>query len=97
VPTWETTARFEKDIRALGSDQLGRFRTCIAEKFVAGLSDPPFLPGLRVKGVQGYPGVFEMTWAPDGRATFEYGEEIEPAEPHIVWRRVGTHDIFYAP
>jgi len=25
--------------------------------------------GLRVKGAQGYPGVFEMTWADNGRAT----------------------------
>lgn len=32
-----------------------------------------------------------MTWAADGRATFEYGQEIRPGEPHIIWRRIGTH------
>ncbi len=47
--------------------------------------------GLRVKGIQGAAGLFEMTWAPDGRATFEYGDAVIGAEPHIVWRRVGTH------
>jgi len=47
--------------------------------------------------VQGYPGVWEMTWAPDGRATFEYGDELHPGEQHIIWRRIGTHGIFRKP
>jgi hypothetical protein len=38
-----------------------------------------------------------MTWAADGRATFEYGQEIRPGEPHIIWRRIGTHDVFRQP
>jgi hypothetical protein len=38
-----------------------------------------------------------MSWAPDGRATFEYGDEVHPGQPHIVWRRVGTHSIFRRP
>lgn len=35
-----------------------------------------------------------MTWASDGRAIFHYGDEIHPGEPHIIWLRIGTHDIF---
>ena len=54
-------------------------------------------PGLRVKGVRGYEGVFEMTWAPNGRATFNYGEARLPGHPHIVWRRIGSHDILRRP
>lgn len=42
-------------------------------------------------------GVYELTWAPDGRATFEYGPEQRPGEPHIIWRRTGTHEILKAP
>ena len=38
-----------------------------------------------------------MTWAPNGRATFEYGDEITKGEPHVVWRRVGTHDVLDQP
>jgi hypothetical protein len=38
-----------------------------------------------------------MTWAPDGRATFEYGDEIQPGEAHIIWRRIGTHSVFRQP
>lgn len=53
--------------------------------------------GLRVKGVRGHPGVYEMTWADDGRATFNYGKPHRPGEPHITWRRIGTHDILSNP
>ncbi len=56
-----------------------------------------FRKGLRVKGIQGASGVFEMTWADNGRATFEYGEAKVEDEPHIIWRRVGTHAIFTKP
>ncbi|HEV2755352.1 MAG TPA: hypothetical protein VG318_06200 [Actinomycetota bacterium] len=47
--------------------------------------------------MQGARNVYEMTWAPNGRATFEYGDERIEGEPHVVWRRVGTHDIFDRP
>jgi hypothetical protein len=47
-----------------------------------------FRPGLRVKTVQGWPGVWEMTWEPDGRATFEYGPEQRPGEPQ--WSGAGS-------
>jgi len=26
-----------------------------------------------------------------------YGEEIRPGEPHVIWRRAGTHDLFRQP
>ncbi|WP_281288337.1 hypothetical protein [Haloactinospora alba] len=35
-----------------------------------------------------------MTWAPDGRATWQYGDEQRPGIVHVIWRRVGTHAIF---
>jgi hypothetical protein len=46
----------------------------------------------------GHPGIFEVTRAmPNGRATFEYGSAIIPSESHIVWRRIGGHEIFVNP
>lgn len=54
--------------------------------------------GLRVKGVQGTDGVYELTWnlrRPDGRATWEW-IEID-GKPAIQWRRVGSHEIFKDP
>lgn len=62
--------------------------------FVADLeSGDGFRSALRVKGIRGATGLFELTWADDGRATFSYGTSIKPGEPHIVWHRIGTHDI----
>ncbi|MET9197066.1 hypothetical protein ABZX60_27665 [Streptomyces olivaceus] len=43
------------------------------------------------------PGVYELTWAPDGRATWSYGREIVAGLPHILWHRIGTHSILDRP
>jgi hypothetical protein len=32
-----------------------------------------------------------------GRATFEYAAEVRPGEPHVIWRRIGTHSVFRRP
>ena len=59
---------------------------------------PAWPASLRVKSVQGHPGIWEMTWSfagPDGRATFEF-IEID-GEPAIRWRRIGDHRIFEPP
>lgn len=54
-------------------------------------------PGLRVHRVETHPGVWSLTWAPDGRATFMYGQEIRPGQPHVIWRRIGSHAIYDNP
>ena len=55
-------------------------------------------PGLRVKRVRTEKQeVWEMTRAPDGRALFEYGPTQRPGHKHIIWRRIGTHDILREP
>lgn len=44
------------------------------------------------------PGLWEMTWSfsgPDGRATFEF--ITLDGEPHVRWRRIGTHAIYTSP
>ncbi len=94
MPTYGKTGRFIKDHAALSPEDRKRFKLAV-EKFVGDLkAKRPFREGLRVKGVRGAEGIFEMTWADDGRATFEYGEEHVEGEPHVIWRRVGTHDVF---
>jgi hypothetical protein len=67
--------------------------------FVAALreSPPAFPAALRIHRVQGSAGIWEVTFAPDGRATFEYGDEIVAGEPHIIWRRVGHHEVLSEP
>jgi hypothetical protein len=90
-------ARFGEDFDALLPKEQDAFLRA-ASQFVDDMkSGAGFRKGLRVKGVRGAPGIFEMTWADDGRATFEYGEPVIPGESHVVWRRVGTHAIFGRP
>jgi hypothetical protein len=97
MPTYLTLPRFQKDLDQLSADDKERFRQAVA-RFIEDLKrGGAFRPGLRIRGVQGAPGIYEMTWAPDGRATFHYGEPIKEGERHVVWRRVGTHAILSAP
>ncbi len=96
MPTYAQTDRFRRDFAKLTPAQKADFRAA-AVKFVADLQAGQFRPELRVTGVQGTKDVFEMTWADDGRATFEYGTPARAGETHVVWRRVGSHDIFARP
>lgn len=97
MPTFAWLPRFGADFDRLRPAQHAAFLAAVA-LFVDDLrAGERFRTGLRVKGVKGAPGISEMTWAPDGRATFQYGELVRPGEAHIVWRRVGTHDIFGTP
>jgi hypothetical protein len=96
LPTHDELQRFRNDYRALNDAQRAAFRAAL-RVFVDGLRSGRFDPRLHIKRVQGAPGVWEMTWAPDGRATFQYGPELRPGEPHVIWRRVGTHALFREP
>jgi hypothetical protein len=56
-----------------------------------------FRSSLRIKAVQGHTSIFEMTWDIDGRATLAFGDEQQPGEAHVLWRRIGGHDILKNP
>lgn len=68
-----------------------------AKKLADDLNRGRIRAGLRLKRVAGTDGIWEMTWAEDGRATFEYGEEVRQGHKHVVWRRVGTHAVLRRP
>lgn len=96
MPTYQARPRFLRDFKSLTREQATAWEEAL-DLFIACLRRGSFDPKLRVKRVQGYPGVWEMSWAPDGRATFEYGSELRIGEQHIIWRRIGTHGIFRQP
>jgi hypothetical protein len=97
LPTYAWLARFGKDFDGLTREQQALFLVAVAQ-FVEDLQrQRNFRKGLRVKGIRGASGMFEMTWAVDGRATFEYGESTTSGERHVIWRRIGTHNIFDKP
>jgi hypothetical protein len=94
VPTYERLRRFDRDYDGLWGDEKEAFKAAI-RNFVEDLErGKGFRKALRVKGVQGSPGLSEVTWAEDGRATFSYGDSIRQGEPHVIWRRAGGHEIF---
>jgi hypothetical protein len=96
-PTYEATVGFAREFARLSREQDRAFRQAIA-KLVAALRDGREPPNsLRIKRVQGAKGVWELSYSGDGRATFRYGTEIKSGERHIVWLRVGGHDILVRP
>lgn len=55
-----------------------------------GLPPPPL-----VQKMSGYD-VYEVRWAPNGRATF-HQEQGDQGTLIVVWRRIGDHDILKQP
>jgi hypothetical protein len=98
VPTFERLARFDREFRRLPRE-LQRAFLAMLPLFVAALKEEPpaFPPALRVHRVQGATGIWEITFAPDGRATFQYGDQVLAGEPHVIWRRIGHHGALDEP
>ncbi|MFD7868175.1 hypothetical protein [Streptomyces sp. NPDC059783] len=98
MPTFETLPRFTTDLHHLTPAQRHRFRRVVLDAFVPDLrTNCRFRPGLRIKRVRCAPGVYELTWAPPGRATWSYGRAVVTGLPHVVWHRIGTHSILDRP
>ena len=92
MATFETLPHFEASWQKLTREQQAAFRTVVLEAFEPDLVAPnhPFRRTLRVRSVAGHPGLFEMTWSHNGRATFSYGPEREAGQPHVVWQDIVT-------
>jgi len=97
LPTYAWLARFGADFDALSPERQSASLATVGQFVDDLVRGEGFRNGLRVKGVKGAAGVFEMTWAGDGRATFEYGDPVVEGQPHVIWRRVGPHFIFDQP
>ena len=97
MPTHEESSQFLREFARLTPAKQALFLAAVREMVEDLKAGQPFRAGLRVKSVQKARNVYEMTWAPDGRATFHYGAEHVPGEPHIVWRRIGDHRILDRP
>jgi hypothetical protein len=65
VPTYQPRLRFLRDFKSLSAEQEAAWEKAL-DLFIACLRRGRFEPSLRVKRVQGYPGVWEMTWPPTG-------------------------------
>jgi hypothetical protein len=92
VPTFELSAQFRRDYARLTPTQRADFRRAVLA-LVADLRTGRFRKGLRVHRLPPSP-LWSMAWAPNGRATFRLGRREDTGEPHVVWWRIGTHDIY---
>jgi hypothetical protein len=101
---YETTPAFDADFQRLKPECRAEFREVLRTKFIpacaALVADPAAVwpKSLRVKSVQGAPGILEVTWSfasPDGRATFELVTVDD--ELRCRWHRIGDHDVFKDP
>lgn len=80
---YNRSKRFERNFKKLPQEIKDAFYNQFKE-FHA--SHPLMHPSLRVKGVQGKKGIYEITVTMDIRATFEYIED------GVLFRNIGNHD-----
>ena len=99
---YERTASAKADWERLSEQERRLFLEAVREMNQAAGPHPrriPHFPAhMRVEQLEGYPGIYEMTWSfsgPDGRATFELFSES--GEVGIRWRRIGDHRVFNNP
>ena len=98
MPTFDRLALFKREYRRLTPEQQARFKVTVA-KLIAALSQtPPRVPGEPlVNPLAGHRGVYELRFAPDGRATFTFAPPVREGNPHVIWRRIGGHDVLDRP
>jgi hypothetical protein len=97
VPTFDVRVSFWDDYRKLTREQRELFRKARRE-FIEDCDGGRFRPSLRVHPMRSHNGIWEMTWeGNDGRATFAWGPEQSPGKRHVIWRRVGGHEIYANP
>lgn len=105
---FKTTPAFDSDFDQLKQDEKRMFRNAVkkfneaCERWVESRGSTRWPAALRVKDVEGAPGIWEMTWSfsgPDGRATWQWDtvEDEDGTHPAVLWRRVGNHATFRDP
>jgi hypothetical protein len=93
--TFFGTVGFMRGFRSLSEDMQAKFISA-AKQFSDELDKGNgFSRGLRVKKLQGRNNEWELTYAPDGRAVFQYGPEVRPGVKHVDWLSIGTHDDLF--
>ncbi len=96
MPTYELEALFLRQFAGLTDEQTFLVGVAMA-RFIADVrAGQGFRRGLRIRGLARRPGEYELTWAPDGRAVFRYGDSVRDGETHVVWLRIGSHDVLDA-
>ena len=96
MPTFDVRDTFWRDYKNLTRDEKAAFLVAVG-KFVTRPQGRAPARWFAYSGACRVPQLLRDDMGPDGRAIFELGPEVRQGEQHIVWRRVGTRDIFDAP
>ena len=92
MPTWKATIRFRREFEKLAPAQQAAFHAAVG-LFVEGLRTGKVSPSLRLHKVT-HTHLWSISWAKDGRATFEFRTGPVEGEVHVLWRRIGGHEIY---
>ncbi|MCS6845101.1 MAG: hypothetical protein NZ528_12390 [Caldilineales bacterium] len=86
---WEAYAALPADIKEQARQAFRRFQE--------GAANPPFHPSLRIRKMQGHPGIWEGHITLHYVFTFHIEEDLDTGETIFVFRNIGTHDIYRRP
>jgi mRNA-degrading endonuclease YafQ of YafQ-DinJ toxin-antitoxin module len=65
--------------------------------FQEGASSPPFHPSLRIRKMQGHPGIWEGHVTLEIVFTFHVEQDADTGETIFVFRNIGSHEIYRRP
>jgi hypothetical protein len=86
-----------REYRALSHQDKLAFRRA-RDRFVAALmADRIPEAGLGIEEMAGHPHIYEFHFSGGGRATFHYGTSARGRNAHVIWRRIGGHEIYREP
>lgn len=96
MPYYDSLPLFDKEFSKLAPEQRRAFMAAvrkIIDSLTAGQGFPS--PPL-VQKMSAY-NLYEVRWAADGRATFEYAYDAALQAHKVLWRRIGDHKILTQP
>lgn len=98
MATYSSTNSFQRDFAGLDPRYQERFKALAKERFSPAIdAGPPYPADLRMIPMSGEDGIRELTVDRDIRATWEFGEPVHDGVPHVIWRRIGNHDVYRNP
>lgn len=88
-PFWKAYARLPEDVKESARQAFLLFQK--------GAARPPFHPSLRIRKMQGHPGIWEGHVTLETVFTFHIEEDPDSEEAVFVFRNIGSHDIYRRP
>jgi len=96
MPYYTSLPTFDREFKKLTAEEKLAFMATV-RKLIQSLSSGQGIPGLPlIRKLSGY-NLYELRWAADGRATFEYAYDSTLQANKVIWRRVGDHSVLNNP